>query len=91
MNQEARSSSKGHTNGSVELKTKYEIDYCPKLVLEHAEFRVLAPSDPALDDCDLNLACAYDEKHQIKMIVKPKPIAREGEAIVRVRATGICG
>lgn len=82
---------KSLTNGHVKSKTKYEVDYCPTLVLEHPDFRVLEHNDPALDDGELNLACAYDENHLIKMIVKPKPVAREGEAIVRVRATGICG
>jgi len=91
MVQEARPSHNGLTTRTAKPKTKYEVDYCPTLVLEHPEFRTLAPGDPALENDDLNLACAYDEKHQIKMIIKPNPIAREGEAIVRVRATGICG
>ncbi|KAK4687898.1 L-arabinitol 4-dehydrogenase, partial [Tremellales sp. Uapishka_1] len=72
----------------------YEAKYNPKKVLDHPDFRVLngfTHNDPAWIDPQANLACAYNAKHEIHMIHKPKPAPGIGEVLVHVRATGICG
>jgi L-iditol 2-dehydrogenase len=63
-----------------------QITYDPKKI----KYRVLADGEaPSSED---NIACAYDEKHNIKMIVKPMPSTpAKGEVLIRVRAAGICG
>jgi L-iditol 2-dehydrogenase len=71
--------------------TKYESHYDPTKVLAHPHFRVLAPGDPAIKDKSTNLACAYNPAHEVHMIAKPTPTVGPGEAIVHVKATGICG
>ncbi|WWC89567.1 uncharacterized protein L201_004491 [Kwoniella dendrophila CBS 6074] len=73
------------------LKSQYETKYDPKKILNDPEFKILSQGDSELQDKKLNIACAYDEKHNIKMIKKPIPKAREGEVVIRIRATGICG
>lgn len=76
---------------SVPALTAYETRYDPKKVLTHPDFRVLDANDQALNDPKANIACAYNEKHEVHLIHKPMPTAGEGEVIVHVRATGICG
>ncbi|CAK9779468.1 putative L-arabinitol 4-dehydrogenase [Cutaneotrichosporon oleaginosum] len=71
--------------------TFYESAYDPQAVLQSAEFKVLASDDPRLRDPHANLACAYNPAHEVHMVRKPRPVAREGEVVVHVRATGICG
>ncbi|WRT67569.1 uncharacterized protein IL334_004541 [Kwoniella shivajii] len=73
------------------LKSRYEEYYNPQLVLDHPEFRILDSDAPELKDKNANVACAYNEKHEVHLIHKPKPKAGPGEAIVHVRSTGICG
>lgn len=69
----------------------YESAYDPARVLASSEFKVLAADDKALKDKNANLACAYNPAREVHMISKPNPEPREGEVIVHVRATGICG
>lgn len=69
----------------------YENYYDPKKVLSHPEFRIIDSSDAALGDKKANVACAYNEKHEVHLIHKPMPVVGEGEVLVHVRATGICG
>lgn len=71
----------------------YESHYDPKKVLNHAEFRVLPADDPLLlkRNPEVNVACAYNEKHECHHILKPTPELAEGEVLVHVKATGICG
>lgn len=71
--------------------TFYESAYDPKAVLRAKEFKVLASDDPVLGDKDANIACAYNPAHEVNMVRKPRPVAREGEVVVHVRSTGICG
>lgn len=74
------------------ILSEYERHYDPKVVLTHPEFAVLPSSDKStLEDGKINLACAYNEKHEVTMIKKPVPKAGPGECVVHVRATGICG
>lgn len=73
-------------------KSQYEVKYDPDLVLKSAEFKELKQGDKELEDPNkANLACAYDEKHNVKMINKPIPKARQDEVVVHIKATGICG
>lgn len=72
-------------------KSFYEEAYDPARVLNSSEFKVLAPNDPVLQDKNANIACAYNPAHEVHLIQKPKTEPRKGEAIVHVRATGICG
>lgn len=69
----------------------YEKAYDPTVVLNHPEFAVLPPTSAEVSDKSLNIACAYDEKHEVKMIKKPVPKAGKGECVVHVKSTGICG
>lgn len=76
----------------VNAATQFEVRYDPKKVLEHPEFRIIkSATDPALFDPEANLACAYNEHHEVHLINKPRPEIGHGEALVRVKATGICG
>lgn len=74
-----------------EATSFYETAYDPARVLKSAEFRVLQPSDAALADRKANIACAYNPAHEVHMINKPVPVPREGEVVVHVKSTGICG
>lgn len=78
-------------NPSSSAPTHYESAYDPARVLKSKEFRVLAADDAALSDKKANIACAYNPAHEVHMINKPVPTPREGEVIVHVKATGICG
>ncbi|BEI85952.1 hypothetical protein CcaverHIS002_0602390 [Cutaneotrichosporon cavernicola] len=69
----------------------YESAYDPQAVLDSNEFKVLGPDDPVLGDKTANIACAYNPAHEVNMVRKPRPVARDGEVVVHVRATGICG
>jgi L-iditol 2-dehydrogenase len=69
----------------------YETAYDPDRVLKSTEFRVLKADDPVLADKTANIACAYNPAHEVHLIQKPAVEARKGEAVVHVRATGICG
>lgn len=72
--------------------SSYETLYDPQKVLDHPDFRVITDdADPALTDPKSNIACAYNPAHEIHMINKPYPQVGTGEALVHVRATGICG
>lgn len=72
-------------------KSQYEVKYDPDLVLKSVNFKELKEGDKELKDVKANIACAYDEKHNVKMINKPIPKAREDEVVVHIKATGICG
>jgi len=63
--------------------------YDPNLVLKHPEFKVLAEGENLGPKA--NIACAYNPGHQVHLINKPRPQAGEGQCVVHVRATGICG
>jgi len=73
------------------LLSQYEAAYDPSLILQHPEFKKLAPGAPELEDPKANLACCYNPAHEVNMVNKPVPKARRGECVVHVRATGICG
>ncbi|KAL7422725.1 hypothetical protein Q5752_002017 [Cryptotrichosporon argae] len=72
-------------------QTAYEAHYDPSKVLKHPDFKILGPNDPELEDPNANIACAYNQDHVVHMIQKPKFKPGPGEALVHVRATGICG
>lgn len=69
----------------------YEDAYDPQRVLASKEFKLLKADDPILQDKEANISCAYNPAHEVNMIRKPRPMPREGEVVVHVRATGICG
>jgi L-iditol 2-dehydrogenase len=71
--------------------SQYESRYDPTVILNHPEFKILKPDDKALEDKEKNIACTYNEKHEVSMVNKPRPTAGKGECVVHVRATGICG
>lgn len=78
----------------VQNKTHYESRFDPLKVLQHPDFKVLDDNEvEALKQGDesINLACAYNEKHEVHMIRKPHAEPGPGEVKLRVRATGICG
>jgi len=71
--------------------SQYESRYDPTLVLKHPEFKILPQDDSSLKDEKKNIACTYNEKHEVNMVNKPMPSVGKGECLVHVRATGICG
>ena len=78
-------------NAAVAAPTHFEAAYDPARVLKSKEFRVLNADDAALADKEANIACAYNPAHEVHIINKPVPTPREGEVIVHVKSTGICG
>ncbi|WVO14626.1 hypothetical protein L204_102263 [Cryptococcus depauperatus] len=72
-------------------ETKYESTYNPFKVLQHPDFKVLSKDAPELQDSTLNIACAYNEKCELHMVVKPRFEPGPGEVTIHVKATGICG
>lgn len=73
------------------VTSQYEIAYDPTKVLTHPEFAILKEGSKELQDKEANIACAYNEKHEVTMMRKPVPKAGKGECVVHVRSTGICG
>jgi L-iditol 2-dehydrogenase len=69
--------------------TYYTKQYDPAKILDHPDFRILADGETVSKD--VNLACAYNEKHQIHLVARPKPTPGSGEVVVKIKATGICG
>lgn len=65
--------------------------YNPDLFLKHPEYRVLEDGDAVLSDRTANISCSYNADKVMRMIRKPLPTAGPGEALLRIRATGICG
>jgi L-iditol 2-dehydrogenase len=63
--------------------------YDPLLTLKHPDFKVFQKDEVPAPG--LNIACAYNPKHEVHLIQKPMPVVGEGQTIVHVRATGICG
>lgn len=78
-------------NAAAPAPTHFETAYDPARVLKSKEFRVLGAGDAALGDKKANIACAYNPAHEVHLINKPVPKPREGEVIVHVKSTGICG
>ncbi|WVN86086.1 uncharacterized protein L203_101244 [Cryptococcus depauperatus CBS 7841] len=72
-------------------ETKYEATYNPFKVLQHPDFKVLSKDAPELQDSTLNIACAYNERCELHMVVKPHFEPGPGEVTIHVKATGICG
>ncbi|OCF39726.1 hypothetical protein I317_06450 [Kwoniella heveanensis CBS 569] len=56
-----------------------------------SDLRVLQAGDPALSDKTLNIACSYNPTGNMHLIQRPSPKIGPEEALVHVRATGICG
>jgi L-iditol 2-dehydrogenase len=73
------------------VTSQYEIAYDPTKVLKHPEFAILQDGSAELQNKEANIACAYNEKHEVTMMKKPVPKPGKGECVVHVRATGICG
>ncbi|WVQ66014.1 uncharacterized protein L199_004192 [Kwoniella botswanensis] len=76
---------------SAPLKSRYEAHYDPTLILKHPEFKLLSDDAPELQDKNANIACAYNPAHEVHLMNKPRPKVGFGEAVVHVKATGICG
>lgn len=71
------------------MATNYPAAYDPVAVLQHPDFKIIegVPSR----DVQQNLAIAYAPGAKLHLIQKPVPRAREGEVVIHVRASGICG
>ena len=63
--------------------------YDPRRILQHTDFKVLAPGEKT--DADTNIAAFYNPSHEIHLVKKPKPTPGPGQVLIHVRATGICG
>lgn len=63
--------------------------YNPRQVLDHTEFKILAPSEKP--SSDTNIAAFYNPQHEIHLVQKPLPKPGPGQVLLHVRATGICG
>ncbi|ORY61911.1 L-arabinitol 4-dehydrogenase [Leucosporidium creatinivorum] len=73
------------------MATNYPAAYDPVAVLQHPDFKILEKGVVPSYDPTKNLATAYAPGANLYLIEKPYPKAREGEVVVHVRATGICG
>jgi L-iditol 2-dehydrogenase len=71
------------------MATDYPAAYDPVAVLQHPDYKIIegVPSR----DVEQNLAIAYAPGAKLHLIQKPVPTAREGEVVIHVRASGICG
>lgn len=69
----------------------YPTAYAPELVLKSPDFKILDEGVVPTRDTSKNIAAAYAPGAQLHLIEKPIPKAREGEVVLHVRATGICG
>lgn len=77
---------------SQKTLTAFESAYDPVKILQDPSFRIISDADVEAGlSKDLNIACAYNPAHEVHLVEKPVPKAREGECVVHVRATGICG
>lgn len=63
--------------------------YNPRKVLDHPEFKILAPGEKTSSTA--NLAAFYNPNHEIHLVEKPRLNPGPGQVLVHVRATGICG
>jgi len=63
----------------------------PVKILKDPEFKVLTDEEAKSLPKDVNIACAYNDKQEIHMVRKPMPKALEGQCVVKIKATGICG
>ncbi|BGP57390.1 hypothetical protein JCM8202_005032 [Rhodotorula sphaerocarpa] len=73
------------------MAIEYQTAYHPDAVLKSKDFKVLDKGAVPERDTNKNLAAAYAPGAQLHLIEKPVPKAREGEVVLHVRATGICG
>lgn len=73
------------------MSPAYPTAYAPELVLASPEFKILEKGVAPQRDTSKNIAAAYAPGAQLHLIEKPVPKAREGEVVLHVRATGICG
>ncbi|GAA5919764.1 hypothetical protein JCM6882_003759 [Rhodosporidiobolus microsporus] len=73
------------------MTTTYLSDYHPDLVLKSPDFKILEKGVVPQKDLTKNIAAAYAPGANLHLIEKPMPKAREGEVVLHVRATGICG
>lgn len=73
------------------MATNYPAAYDPVAVLQHPDFKEIPEGIVPSRDTSKNLATAYAPGAKLLLIEKPRPTAREGEVVVHVRATGICG
>jgi L-iditol 2-dehydrogenase len=63
--------------------------YNPRKVLDHPDFKVLAPRHIAPKEA--NIAAFYNPNGEIHLVQKPRFKPGPGQVLVHVRATGICG
>ncbi|PBK99441.1 GroES-like protein [Armillaria gallica] len=63
--------------------------YDPFKVLQHPEFKILAPGEKT--DKEANIAAFYNPAHEVHLVQKPRPKPGPGQVLLHVRATGICG
>jgi hypothetical protein len=75
---------------NISTMTDYTKMYDPLAVINDPSFKVLRNEIPE-KDIKQNLACFYNERNEINLVAKPMPLARSGEVIVHVTASGICG
>ncbi|TFK29666.1 L-arabinitol 4-dehydrogenase [Coprinopsis marcescibilis] len=67
----------------------YQDAYNPQTVLDHPEFRILAPGEKPSPNA--NIAAFYNPAHEVHLVEKPRPKPGPGQVLIHVRATGICG
>lgn len=70
---------------------RYIAAYDPRAVLDSPDFRILPKGEVPRRDPSKNLAVAYAPEAQLHLVEKSVPKPREGEVVLHVRATGICG
>ncbi|GAA5883047.1 hypothetical protein JCM8547_006893 [Rhodosporidiobolus lusitaniae] len=73
------------------MTVDYSAAFDPNLVLQSPDFKILEKGVVPQRDTSKNLAAAYAPGANLHLIEKPVPKAREGEVVLHVRASGICG
>ncbi|GAA5820473.1 hypothetical protein JCM11251_005639 [Rhodosporidiobolus azoricus] len=73
------------------MALNYPAQYDPNLILQHPDFKILDSGIVPDRDESKNIAAAYAPGAKLYLVEKPVPKARDGEVVLHVKATGICG
>lgn len=67
------------------MSNNYLAAYHPDLILKDPAFKVF--NEAVAYDKEQNLSIAYNAKKEIHLVQRPRPVPREGEVVVHIRAT----
>lgn len=73
---------------SHKMSNNYLATYHPDLILKDPAFKVFSEATVPYDK-EQNLSIAYNAHKQIQLVQRPRPVPREGEVVVHIRATSV--